>query len=42
MDPLEPDVYAHKYYARGIGLVLDITVKGGDERFELVRVDRTK
>ena len=34
--PVEPDVLDHKYYARGIGTVLEQTVKGGDERNELV------
>jgi hypothetical protein len=34
--PLEPGVIDHKYYARGIGTVLEQTVKGGDERNELV------
>jgi len=33
--PLEPDVIGHKLYVRGIGLVKEETVKGGDERFEL-------
>ena len=34
--PLEPGVIDHKYYVRGIGTVLEQTVKGGDERNELV------
>ena len=34
--PLEPGVLDHKYYARGIGTVLEQTVKGGNERNELV------
>jgi hypothetical protein len=34
--PLEPAVLDHKFYARGIGTVLEQTVKGGDERNELV------
>jgi hypothetical protein len=34
--PLEPDVVEEKYYARGIGLVLETTVKGGSDRNELV------
>jgi hypothetical protein len=38
--PLEPGVLDHKYYARGIGTVLEQTVKGGDERNELVRFVR--
>ena len=38
--PLEPGVLDHKYYAAGIGTVLEQTVKGGDERNELVRFNR--
>jgi hypothetical protein len=34
--PLEPGVIDHKYYVRGIGTVLEQTVKGGNERNELV------
>jgi hypothetical protein len=34
--PLEPGVLDHKYYVRGIGTVLEQTVKGGDERNTLV------
>jgi len=34
--PLEPGVVDHKYYVRGIGVVLEQTVKGGDERNALV------
>jgi len=34
--PLEPGVLDHKFYARGIGTVLEQTVEGGDERNELV------
>jgi hypothetical protein len=34
--PLEPGVIDHKYYVRGIGTVLEQTVKGGDERNQLV------
>jgi hypothetical protein len=33
--PLEPNVLDHKLYARGIGLVKEETIKGGDERWEL-------
>ena len=36
--PLEPDVIDHKYYVRGIGTVREQTVKGGQERMELVSV----
>jgi hypothetical protein len=38
--PLEPGVIDHKLYVRGIGTVLEQTVKGGDERLELVSVGR--
>ena len=38
--PLEPGVLDHKYYVRGIGTVLEQTVKGGDERQELVTLRR--
>jgi hypothetical protein len=38
--PLEPDVLDHKFYARGIGTVLEETVKGGDERNVLVSFRR--
>jgi len=36
--PLEPGVVDHKYYVRGIGTVLEQTVRGGSERNELVSV----
>ena len=38
--PLEPGVLDHKYYVRGIGTVLEQTVKGGVERNTLVAVRR--
>jgi hypothetical protein len=34
--PLEPGLVEHKYYAPGVGLVLEETVLGGSERVELV------
>jgi hypothetical protein len=34
--PLEPGVLDHKFYLRGVGTVLEQTVKGGQERNELV------
>jgi hypothetical protein len=37
---LEPGVLDHKFYARGIGTVLEQTVRGGSERNELVSVRR--
>ncbi len=36
--PLEPDVVEHKYYAPGIGVVLEVMVEGGEEKVELVEV----
>ena len=38
--PLEPGVLDHKLYVRGVGDVLERTVKGGDELNELVSVRR--
>jgi hypothetical protein len=38
--PLEPAVVDHKLYVRGIGTVLEQTVRGGDERNTLVAVRR--
>lgn len=35
---LHPGVVDHKFYAQGIGFLLGVTVKGGDERSELVDV----
>ena len=34
--PLEPDVVEHDYYAPGVGPILEVVVKGGSERIELV------
>ena len=34
--PLEPALVEEKYYARGVGLLLEMTVAGGTERVELV------
>lgn len=36
--PLEPGVVDHKLYVRGVGTVLEQTVKGGDERNALISV----
>lgn len=36
--PLEPGVIDHKHYAPGIGSILEETVAGGDEQFELVEI----
>jgi hypothetical protein len=30
--PLEPDLIEEKFYARGVGMVLAITVSGGSDR----------
>jgi hypothetical protein len=36
--PLEPSVIEHKYYAAGVGLVLEELVKGGSGRTELIDI----
>jgi len=36
--PLEPGVLDHKFYVRGVGTVLEQTVRGGDERNTLVSI----
>jgi hypothetical protein len=38
--PLEPRVVDHKIYVRGIGTVREETVKGGNERYQLVSIRR--
>jgi hypothetical protein len=38
--PLEPSVVEHKFYARGVGPILAVTVSGGSGREELVRFER--
>ena len=38
--PLEPGVVDHKLYVRGIGIVVERAVKGGDEHLELVSLRR--
>jgi hypothetical protein len=40
--PLEPGTLDSKTYVRGIGTVLELTVKGGDERLELVSITKTR
>ena len=37
--PLDPGAREHKYYAPGIGLVLEESAKGGKEPIELISVD---
>ncbi len=34
--PLEPGVVEHKYYARGVGFVLEVMAEGGEARIELI------
>lgn len=36
INPLEPEVVEHKYYARGVGPILTVQVQGGSDREELV------
>lgn len=36
--PLEPEVEENKYYAKGIGVILEVMVKGGSERVELIEI----
>jgi hypothetical protein len=38
--PLEPKIVEHKYYARGVGAVREISVKGEKDELRLVRVDK--
>jgi hypothetical protein len=35
--PLEPDLVEHKFYVRGIGVVREETIEGGDEVVELLK-----
>ena len=42
INPFEPDVVENKYYARGVGFVLEQKVKGSDERIELVSYEIPK
>ena len=37
---LEPGVLEHKYYAKGIGVVAEVTIEGGTEHTELAGIDR--
>jgi hypothetical protein len=34
--PIEPDVVEEKFYAQGVGVVLEITVSGGSDRGDLI------
>jgi hypothetical protein len=38
--PLEKGVVEHKYYAKGVGFIYAVMVKGGEEEVGLVRVKR--
>jgi hypothetical protein len=38
--PLDPDLLEHKFYARGVGPVLALTIAGGADREELLRFER--
>ena len=38
--PLQPEVVEHKHYAPGVGFVLAVDGAGGNERMELVAVER--
>jgi hypothetical protein len=38
-NPMEPDVVEEKYYARGIGVILEQKIEGGDERVELISAE---
>ncbi len=37
--PLDPGLLEHKFYAKGVGPVLALTVAGGSDREELLRFD---
>jgi hypothetical protein len=37
---LEPGNIEHKFYARGVGFILGVVVKGGKERLALVKIVR--
>jgi hypothetical protein len=39
-NPLEPRHVEYKFYARGVGPVLELTASGGTDRVVLVRVDK--
>ena len=39
-NPLESDVLEFKFYARGVGPVLAVSVSGGSDREELTRFSR--
>ena len=39
--PLEPNFIVHKYYVRGVGNVIEVSVKGAPETLELVDMKRS-
>ena len=38
--PLEPDTLEHKFYARGVGVVLALAISGGADREELLKLKK--
>jgi hypothetical protein len=40
--PLEPGAIDHKFYARGVGFIQSVALRGGRERLELVTILQTK
>ncbi len=38
--PLEPEILEHKWYARGVGFVLEKYIEGGDEVVTLVKITK--
>jgi hypothetical protein len=40
--PLEPGAIDHKFYARGVGFIQSVALRGGRERLELVTILLTK
>lgn len=34
--PLQPEILEHKFFARGVGMVLALAISGGSDREELV------
>ncbi|HEY2939277.1 MAG TPA: hypothetical protein VGJ27_05660 [Gaiellaceae bacterium] len=38
--PIEPNVVEEKFYARGLGVVLELTVSGGSDRGELISFEQ--
>ena len=40
--PLEPGAIEHKFYARGVGFIQSVALRGGRERLELVTILQTR